>query len=166
MSGPDTEFIGKIGLLLGEVRADRTVLERLAIRIQEAVAVAPWEAGSPMLAVVAVTVHHYYAGAESVFERIARTFEGLPGTEERWHRDLLHSMSIEIRGLRPALLGPSVEVHLRELLAFRHFFHHAYSVDFEPDRMLELGRTLLRTHPELSKNLDSFEEFLEAVHRY
>ncbi|NCD41951.1 MAG: hypothetical protein EOL88_07650 [Bacteroidia bacterium] len=76
---------------------------------------------------------------------------GLPSGAS-WHRDLL--MAAEDHGVIPAIMNTK----LREYLAFRHFFTHAYVLDVNPQRMEFLVDQL----PDLFKELkDVFKESCE-----
>ncbi|MEY4575559.1 MAG: hypothetical protein RL701_262, partial [Pseudomonadota bacterium] len=84
---------------------------------------------------------------------------------ERWHRELLSQMSAEVPGLRPAVINPETVFELASLLAFRHFFRHAYAVTFDAK---PLGRELSRVlavESIVSSALDEFADFLRATMR-
>ena len=58
---------------------------------------------------------------------------------------LLKRMSLEIEGLRPALLSEQSYFLLDELRAFRHLFRHAYLYQLDPEKVkmvLEKGLRL------------------------
>jgi len=83
------------------------------------------DAGRPTLAEAAVALHHAYGAIESALSRIARAIDdGLPEGSE-WHQALLHTMSLAIDQVRPAVLGVETRTLLQRLLGFRHFFRHA-----------------------------------------
>jgi len=153
----------RLQTLLVEVRADRASLDVLAADVREAIRTDGWDSNEPLLALVAIRLHHYYTAAESVFERFARTFEGLPKAGDTWHRELLHAMTQEVPGARPGIVAPSTAEGLRELLAFRHFFRHAYAVDLDGVRLRRLAEVLVVTHDRLAADLDAFVATLEAV---
>jgi hypothetical protein len=113
--------VAQIPVLLVYIRGDRAALADQCQRIAHAVAVPQWQAEDAVLSVVAVALHHYYGAAGSIFERIARCFEGVPGRSDRWHQELLERMALDIPGLRPAVLQPETRRCLSELLSFRHF---------------------------------------------
>lgn len=115
-----------------------------------------WAPGNAELYAVAVTLEHYYTGSESIFERIAREFEGLPPGGDRWHKDLLHAMATSVPGFRPALISDKTMGALARLLAFRHFMRHAYAVDLDPDQLKPLAHRLLLLHADLSSELERF----------
>jgi hypothetical protein len=158
---------GRSGLLVltQEIRVDREVLERHATALRDALAGTPWPEGSPMLSVVAVAVHHYYGAAESIFERIARAFEGLPERSDRWHQDLLERMTLPLEDVRPEVLRRDTARALAPVLGFRHFFRHAYAVSFDPRRLELAAEDVQRAHALLDVDLDAFEKTLLAAAR-
>jgi hypothetical protein len=86
------------------------------------------DAGRPTLAEAAVALHHAYGAIESALSRIARAIDdGLPEGSD-WHQALLHTMSLAIDKVRPAVLGVKTRTLLQRLLGFRHFFRHAYAI--------------------------------------
>lgn len=149
-------------VLVAEIRADRRALEQQAAVLVEALTSAPWRDGSPTLAVVAVALHHFYSAAESIFERIGRAFEGVPERSDRWHRDLLERMQIDLEGIRPAVLRGETTAALLPVLGFRHFFRHAYAVAFDPARLQTVANDALRAHELLGADLDALERALGA----
>jgi len=153
----------RLALLRAEICADRQALTVHRDTVVAALEAAPWAPGAPVNAVVAVALHHYYAALEAIFERVARVFEGTPPAGDRWHVDLLFAMSVEVPDVRPAIVGESGRVDLRDLLGFRHFFHHAYAVSLDPERLFALGNALVRVHTVLSGDLDRFEAALAGA---
>jgi len=85
--------------------------------------------------VVAGSLHHYYSAIEALVERAMRAFGHALPAGPRWHAELLTLAATDIAGTRPALLGPTSLWALHELLAFRHFFRHAYAVDWDVERL-------------------------------
>lgn len=158
-----TAEVLRIVTLLAEVAADRGALEDQHRRVCAALAQQDWPQDDPMLSVVAVALHHYYGAAESVFERIARGFEGPPAPGARWHQELLERMALELAGIRPAVVSPGTRTGLRELLGFRHFFRHAYAVALDPQRLRQRAEALLALHRALCAELDQFEATLRAA---
>ena len=60
------------------------------------------------------------------------------------------------------LEAPVVE-GLRELLAFRHFFRHAYAADLDGERLARLASVLDAVHGGLAHDLDAFLEEIEKA---
>lgn len=152
-----------IAVLLEEVRADRAAVEQHARTLRAQLASAPWAEGAATLAVVAIAAHHFYGAAESIFERIARAFEGVPERSDRWHQDLLSRMTLAIDGVRPALLRPETARALAPLLGFRHFFRHAYAVPLDPRRLQLTAEDALRATELLLADLEELERVLLAA---
>jgi hypothetical protein len=149
-------------VLAQEIRADREALDRQARVVRDALATLPWPESSPTLAVVAVGLHHYYGAAESIFERIARTFEGLPPRSDRWHQELLERMTLALEDVRPAILRRGTARALAPVLGFRHFFRHAYAVGLDARRLQLAGEDVESAHKLLSDDLNAFDQTLRA----
>ena len=83
-------------------------------------------------------LHDFYTGTERMFIRIAEELNGGVPRGEQWHRQLLRDMSLEIPGVRPALISPELEQRLADYLRFRHLFRNVYGFVLEADRMRSL----------------------------
>ena len=93
----------------------------------------------------AYQLHNLYNAIEDLFKIVANAFENSVTDLSRWHTELLRRMTLEIQGVRPALLSSESADLLNELRAFRHFFRHAYGVRLDFDRVernLALARQL------------------------
>ena len=112
------------------------------------------------LAEAAVALHHAYGAIESALARIARIVDdGIPEGPE-WHQALLHVMSLAIDGVRPAVVSVETYKVLQRLLGFRHFFRHAYAVEFDGARLRDLRVDAAAALPLLTDDLARFERFL------
>jgi hypothetical protein len=119
----------------------------------------------PVLAQAAVALHHAYCAVEAILDRVARMLEGsLPGGAD-WYVALLETMSLDIEGVRPAVLSQSSLPLLRRLLSFRHFFRHAYSTALDAERLSALRQDALDLGPMLEKDLARLDDYLAAVAR-
>ena len=102
---------------------------------------------------------NYYTCAETIFLRISRHFENSLDPE-KWHRDLLGKMCLEIPGIRERVLREETRTCLDELLRFRHFKRYYFEFKYDWIRLeyltkqFDLGRELLRA------DLERFREFL------
>ena len=151
----------RLRALLAEVSADRQALDAHVKYLKQALATKEMDHGTNAL--VAVSLHHWYSALESIWERIARAFEGLPERDERWHQDLLHVMTLPIEAVRPAVIRAELGSDLREILGFRHFFRHAYVVSFDRERLERAALALTRAHPAVSEDLDRFAETIRRA---
>lgn len=146
-ASPDLEALGTLGRRIdGAVSGDGATLPPAA-----------------RAAVLAVALHAYYGAAEALFLRVVRTLDGSIPEGPDWHRDLLARVSRPFGGLRPRLIGPESSAALRRLLAFRHFFRHAYAAELDLDLLLGQARSVLQQHHPLMGELDLFVEHLRAT---
>jgi hypothetical protein len=88
-----------------------------------------------MLRARASILHDFYSAVERIFVRIAQELNGgVPGTE-RWHRDLLMDMSLELDSVRPALITRELHDLLVPFLGFRHLFRNVYGFAIDAERL-------------------------------
>jgi hypothetical protein len=117
-------------------------------------------AGRPQLAEAAVALHHAYGAVEAALSRIARAIDdGLPEGPD-WHQSLLQVMTLAVQSVRPPVLSKNALDLLQRLLAFRHFFRHAYAIELDGLRLEELRRHAIALEPFLSADLERFDKFL------
>ena len=114
---------------------------------------------------VALNLHGFYSGLERLFELIARHVDrSVPGGHT-WHRDLLHRMSEEEKGVRPAVISHDTASSLDEFRRFRHLVRNVYTTNLEPERIVGLMRSLPRLWENLKAELGAFADFLEELDR-
>jgi hypothetical protein len=102
-------------------------------------------------AFVALSLDHAYQAFESLLVRIERGL-GLPARVGGGrHRELLEHSTLEIPGLRPAIVPPEALVDWATSMSFRYFLRHAYSVELDANRLEQareaLGRAVTATEP-------------------
>jgi len=68
-----------------------------------------------------------------------------------WHQSLPETMTMEVPGIRPAIVSEQALPALREFLASRHFFRHADSVPLDPARLASLSTRAAAVQPTLQK---------------
>lgn len=118
----------------------------------------------PVLAsFAALSLHAYYTAIETACERISRHFDGGVPSGERSHHELLEAMSLDLPGLRPAVLSEHNVERLRELLGFRHFVRHAYSVAWQADRLVDLTDLATEAHDALLSDMGRFLSFVDSL---
>ncbi|MDY0003355.1 MAG: hypothetical protein RBU30_18800 [Polyangia bacterium] len=162
MTGPQGER-GRLIKLRQEIRADLDAFSGHVEAVRSALGRGALAEDDPMLAVIAVALHHAYGAVESALERIARAFEGKPEPTERWHQELLDQMSLDLPGVRPLVIRPETRRSLALILAFRHFFRHAYAVPLDPVRIAQTGQALLSSAPLVTTDLGVFADRLTEV---
>jgi len=84
-------------------------------------------------ATIGFYLHNFYNGCENIFTLIARTFENNIDPQT-WHRSILERMSLEIEGIRPAVIDDTLARQLDNFRGFRHVFRHCYSFELDWNR--------------------------------
>ena len=115
-----------------------------------------------LLARAAVALHHAYGAFESALARIARVFDTEP-SGANWHRSLLETMAIEVPGVRPLVVGPRTLAATRDMLAFRHFFRHAYTVPLDPRRLATLRDVAVQVRPFVVADFAAVDAWLAGL---
>jgi hypothetical protein len=153
-----------IARLRADIAEERRALARCTDDLADAssrLAAAPSDRAALVFA--AFALHGWYTGFEAIAERVARQLDGSIPMGDRWHRDLLSQISVEVPGVRPAVVPRALISDLAALLGFRQFFRHSYGVDLEFAR-LDLERSRLqRILPTIAASLDAFDAFLAGA---
>jgi len=124
--------------LAAEIESELTNLDCL----EEQSASAPRTGDTFSLRARGSILHDFYSGVERVFVRIAEELNGGVPQGEQWHRQLLMDMSLEIGGVRPALVDAELARSLGEFLRFRHVFRNVYGFTLEEGRIGPLEERL------------------------
>jgi hypothetical protein len=66
-------------------------------------------------------------------------------------------MTLDIPGVRPAVLSAQALAALLPVLGFRHFFRRAYAATFEPARLRVVAEDMVRAASLLGADLDRFD---------
>ncbi len=102
------------------------------------------------LAGVATLLHNFYNGIENVIKQIVATKAANIPQGQNWHRDLLDL------ALRYKVINKTIWSSLKQFLAFRHFFSHAYAFHLEFDRMQPLVKTAPKLFVSFKVNIQRF----------
>ncbi len=89
------------------------------------------------------TIGKLLADVYTAVERILRSIVGQNdrlSTGPDWHRELLHLATLELPGMRPAIVRRETAQLLSKLLGFRRVFQSVCSLDLGRARVLELAR--------------------------
>ncbi|MEW6608595.1 MAG: hypothetical protein AB1414_14305 [bacterium] len=105
-------------------------------------------------------IHDIYTGLEKVFKKIANDLNGGIPPGEDWHYRLLHQMSLEIKGVRPAVVSKESYSLLKKLLAFRHLFRNIYGFELDKERVDELNITIQDKGDKIIKEIIDFANLL------
>jgi hypothetical protein len=162
----DHAGVALLARLRGEIAEDRALLARCIADLDLARARLGVTPDDPaVLALAAVALHGWYTGLETLLERVARQLDGdVPGGA-RWHRELLTQMAVEVPGVRAAVLPARAVAPLAELLAFRHFFRHAYGIVLDRPKITARIETLGSVVADVDAALDGLDALLDAAAR-
>ena len=76
---------------------------------------------------LALNLHGIYTGIERIFEVIATEIDLSLPTGNKWHRDLLDQMAVNITNVITEVITEETRAILDELRRFRHVIRSAYS---------------------------------------
>ena len=111
----------------------------------------------------ALSLHDFYVGLERLFEYVAVSVDGSAPSGPERHRELLRQMSVELPGLRPAVLAQDTVRLLDEFLRFRHVVHSVYAFELDVVRVGGLVADLPAAFARARSDLEAFAVFLESV---
>lgn len=150
-------------VLVGELERDMRTLKALVSENGRAEArIKAGATDSLDFAALAYTIHNIYCLLENYFLRVAKTFENHID-QDSWHRDLVRRMSIEVEGVRPALLDDRTAQAVDELRAFRHIFRNIYQTELKAGKVLELQAGLPATLEAFQQSHGQFVARLRAM---
>jgi hypothetical protein len=108
-------------------------------------------------------LHDFYTGIEKVFSLVAPELNGGLPAGESWHRELLHTMTLDLPGIRPPLLSRTTEEGLVEYLKFRHLYRNLYGFKLRWRRVRELAAGTSPLWTTLRSELEGFLTVLDCV---
>jgi hypothetical protein len=100
------------------------------------------------LAGVAALLHNFYNGIENIVKQVfqGKSFPIPQG--ESWHRDLL------LAAAEKNIISDLMLNNLKQYLAFRHYFSHAYALELFPERMEPLVNDAVALFNEFKQQID------------
>ncbi len=149
----------KLLALKADINADLRAIDRIYAELdRQGDAIANDE----QAIVIGYYLHNLYNAFESIFQRVAETFENDITNSSRWHALLLRRMTLDIEDIRPRLLSDEAYQCLDELRRFRHLFRSMYTSDLDVERMrlvLQKARRLeILYHAEIERFLGYLDE--------
>ncbi|HAC62266.1 MAG TPA: hypothetical protein DCF68_01700, partial [Cyanothece sp. UBA12306] len=82
-------------------------------------------------------------------------------TGNKWHRDLLDQMAVNITNVRTEVITEETRAILDELRRFRHVIRSAYSFQLDQEKVLIVVNTFLSYHHQLIQEIQSFCDDLD-----
>ncbi|MFQ5753485.1 MAG: hypothetical protein ACE5HI_15960 [bacterium] len=111
----------------------------------------------------ALRLHNFYTGCERIFKLIASDVNDYVPDSWDWHKRLLTQMSLELEGIRPAVISEIVRNDLQELLAFRHIVRNIYGYELDQKRVEHLVTLTKATFPNFVNDIKKFIEYLRDL---
>ena len=108
-------------------------------------------------------LHDFYTGIERIFRKIAEEFDGGVPNSEQWHKELLGNMTLELEGIRPAVITEELRNELEEYLGFRHVFRNIYGFQLELERLKRLLQSFDEVFYKFKNSLAKFIGFLKKL---
>ena len=108
-------------------------------------------------------IHDFYTGIERIFEKVAPELNGGVPAGPAWHRELLDNMTLDLPGVRPALVSAETARVLEEFLRFRHLFRNLYGFEIEWSRLRPLLERVGPAWNAFATDATRFLEFLDAA---
>jgi hypothetical protein len=108
-------------------------------------------------------INNYYSAVEDLCRIVATAFENNIADASRWHSELIDRMTLDVAGVRPALLSDETAQLLHRLRSFRHFFRHAYRVELDEGEVRQNLERLREVHPRLLTDVERFLAQLRAA---
>ena len=99
------------------------------------------------LAGVAALVHSFYNGVENIVKQLVQARGIALPMGESWHKELIQTAA------EAGILSEATSQGVREYLAFRHFFAHAYAFDLDPERLEPLVANLASVDEQFRSDL-------------
>lgn len=102
------------------------------------------------LAGVAALIHGFYNGIENVLKQVFRDKKLQLPTGPTWHRDFIDLAS------ENKIITESTSESIKEYLAFRHFFSHAYAFELHSQRMIPLVESSAQMFKGFCSDIEEF----------
>jgi len=110
-------------------------------------------------------LHDAYTGLEKAFSEVSPELNGASTGRDTWHRDLLHTMTLDLPGFRPRMIRAELEPQLLELLKFRHLYRNLYSFELRWARVRALAEETLGAWADIERDLLAFADTLDVMAR-
>ena len=153
----------EIEILITKIRDELGGVEQAINRTDEIYQKAIATNESAYFDALALNLHGFYMGLERIFEDVARNVGKHLPTKEKWHRELLQQMTLDIPSTRPPVIKKQTSSCLDKYLRFRHVVRHGYTFNLQTNRVQELAEGLRDCFTAVQQDLNNFIQFLHQL---
>jgi hypothetical protein len=150
----------KILALKADLGADLQAIEQIYTMLARQ---GDFGASDEQAIIVGYYLHNLYNAFESIFQRVAETFENDIADRSQWHTLLLKRMTLDIEGIRPRLLSDEAYQCLDELRRFRHVFRSMYTASLDVERLRLVWNKARRLEALYRADMDRFLAYLDKL---
>ncbi len=100
-------------------------------------------------------LHDFYSGVENIFHAIASDIDEKIPAGMSWHIELLNQMTLDVEGVRSAIVTKDTARMLEEYLRFRHLFRKRYGFELDWKSIKKLLKGLQKTCRAIEKDLNT-----------
>jgi len=104
----------------------------------------------------------FYESLETMFLKISSFFEN-DLSSDRWHKQLLENMTIQIENTRERVISDKTYSILDGFLDFKHFFRYDFTLNYEWKKLEELEEKYAQVQPLLKQDIEKFINFLRKI---
>lgn len=153
-------------MLKSEINKGLSVLKKIYIFYDNYITTTfkPEEKRMDQAIVISDLICSYYTCLETIFLRISQFFENAIA-KEKWYQDLLQKMTIQIDGVRNAVIKDQTYINLIELLKFRHFKRYYFQLEYDWDKLEFIQKKFRQADAMVKVDLFEFLQFLENLEK-
>ena len=149
--------------LIDETRSSLTVLQNIISYYEKFMTKPESKSHTTENAIIiSEVVVSFYTCLETIFIRISQYFENSLDTS-RWHKDVLHKMTIPITGIRERVISDETYQSLSELLGFRHFKRYYLAFNYDWDRLELVIKKFEKVSGPVRKEIEDYIRYLEDL---
>lgn len=115
------------------------------------------------LRIVGSLLHDIYTSFENAAKAVAARIDKSIPTGPDWHKELVNQLTLELPGVRPAMISPKTAALVEPYRGFRHIFRNVYGFDLAPDRIKDLIRGLPTLIEALMADIKTFVETVQRI---
>jgi len=151
--------------LAAEVRDELERISKLMKEYREFIRKYSKHRDMHLLRVNASYMADFYMGVEKIFSTLIEELNGGNPKGEAWHKRLLLAMTLEVKGVRPAVISNALYENLVQFLGFRHIVRQAYGFQLDEKKLYELEKIFEKTYRRFSIEIKDFCNLLEGKKR-